>query len=171
LKVTLKPSWELTTELAASSYGQPVLVNRGSGEAFGPGDIIRPYPSWSFMTAQCAVQRMAATKKLTAEQQDFVRKFAGVLGPACRPTDLLKLKEYGGRLIEMDDRIGIELIDPNDNAQRRFQYRREGEGLVRRVLQADGRPFEDGSPWEPCDLNVLRGVRGTYHPILDPLGF
>jgi hypothetical protein len=40
MKATLAPSWDLTTEHAASSYGQPVLVNRGTGEAFGPGDIL-----------------------------------------------------------------------------------------------------------------------------------
>jgi len=84
--------------------------------------------------------------------------------------DLLKLKQCGGRLIETGDRIGIELVDPNDNAQRRFQYRREGEGLERRMLQADGRPFDDGSPWEPCDLAAMRAGRGIYHPILDTLG-
>ncbi|MGD0309096.1 MAG: hypothetical protein ABSC02_07380 [Acidobacteriota bacterium] len=80
MKITLTPSFELTTEHAASSYGQPVLLNRNSGEPYGPGDIIKPYPSWPFMTAQTAVQRMTFGKHFTPEQQEFVRKFAGVLG-------------------------------------------------------------------------------------------
>lgn len=36
--------WRLTTDHAASSYGQPVLVSP-SGKAYGPGDIERP--DWS----------------------------------------------------------------------------------------------------------------------------
>jgi hypothetical protein len=75
VKVTLKPSWELTTEHAASSYGQPVLVNRTTGEAFGPGDVLQPYPSWPYLLASQAVQRMARTKKLTYDEQTFVDKF------------------------------------------------------------------------------------------------
>ncbi len=46
MKIQLTPSYELTNEHSASSYGRPVLVNRGSGEAYGPGDIVRAYPSW-----------------------------------------------------------------------------------------------------------------------------
>lgn len=45
MQVNLSGSWELSTDHAASSYGQPVLVNRATGEAFGPGDILKPYPS------------------------------------------------------------------------------------------------------------------------------
>jgi hypothetical protein len=33
--------WSLTTDHAASNYGQPVLVSP-SGKAYGPGDIERP---------------------------------------------------------------------------------------------------------------------------------
>lgn len=36
--------WRLTTDHAASNYGQPVLVSP-SGKAYGPGDIDRP--EWS----------------------------------------------------------------------------------------------------------------------------
>jgi len=75
MKVTLKPSWELTTDHPASSYGQPVLVNRGSGEAFGPGDILTPYPSWGMMPASGAVERMASNKKFTDEERAFVSRF------------------------------------------------------------------------------------------------
>lgn len=74
-KVALTPSFELSTEHAASSYGQPVLVDRGSGEAYGPGDILRPYPSWGWTTGAAAVERMTATKKLTNEEREFVERF------------------------------------------------------------------------------------------------
>jgi hypothetical protein len=74
-KVTLTPSFELSTEHAASSYGQPVLVNRASGEAFGPADIVKPYPSWEFTPASKAVDRMARTKKFTYDEQKFLDSF------------------------------------------------------------------------------------------------
>ncbi|OFW37670.1 MAG: hypothetical protein A3J29_06255 [Acidobacteria bacterium RIFCSPLOWO2_12_FULL_67_14b] len=86
------------------------------------------------------------------------------------------LRQYGGRMIMIDERPTVQLIDTNDNARRRFQYRRtlDGTGIERRVLAHDGRPFRDtGSPWEPLswlDIAALEAVRGTYHPILDPLG-
>lgn len=32
--------WHYTTDHAASSYGQPVLVNDATGTAYGPGDIL-----------------------------------------------------------------------------------------------------------------------------------
>jgi hypothetical protein len=82
-----------------------------------------------------------------------------------------QLRRYGGRRRSIDGQDVIELRDPNDNAQRRFQYRRSADGIDRRVLTRDDQPMRDGSPWEPVDLPALRAVRGTYHPILDPLGF
>jgi hypothetical protein len=74
-KVQLTPSFELTTEHAASSYSQPVLVNRQSGEAYGPGDVIKVYESWGFMPASQAVDRMSRTKKFTYDQRLFVDDF------------------------------------------------------------------------------------------------
>jgi hypothetical protein len=75
MKVTLTPSFELTTEHAASSYEQPVLVDRGTGLAYGPADIIVPYPSWGHMLARDAVGRMVATKKLGRKEQAMVDSF------------------------------------------------------------------------------------------------
>jgi hypothetical protein len=76
IKVTLTPSFELTTEHAASSYGQPVLFNRQAGsEAYGPGDIVQCYPSWPLQPAAMAVERMAKTKTLTLDERLFVDKF------------------------------------------------------------------------------------------------
>lgn len=54
-----------------------MLVHRGRGEAFGPGDVLTPYPSWGFMIAAEAVERMEARKKLTEEERAFVVKFVG----------------------------------------------------------------------------------------------
>lgn len=76
MKATLLPSWELTTEHSASSYGQPVLVNRSTGDAFGPGDIVKPYPSWGFMTAADAVQRMLKMRP-TQKGAVAVERFLG----------------------------------------------------------------------------------------------
>ena len=86
-----------------------------------------------------------------------------------------KLKEYGGRLIQTDGQKTVQLIDPNDNARRRFQYRlSQGGSIERRVLRANGKPFLDtGSPWETFsshELLALQAQRGQWHPILDSLG-
>ena len=86
-----------------------------------------------------------------------------------------KLAEYGGKLIQTDGRKTVQLVDPNDNARRRFQYRLSENGSIeKRVLRANGKPFLDsGSPWETLSVNdvlALQAVRGRWHPILDPLG-
>lgn len=70
-------SWKLTTDHAASSYGQPVLVNRATGEAFGPGDIVQCYPSWGYLPAALAVDRLAAAESLDDEQIALVSRFTG----------------------------------------------------------------------------------------------
>ena len=90
-------------------------------------------------------------------------------------THLAARRMYGGRIIETDGRETVELRDPNDNAQRRYQYRRTPDGgLERRVLCSDGEPFLDtGSPWEQMtvdEIAQLHARRGEYHPILDALG-
>jgi len=79
VQVNLSGSWELSTDHAASSYGQPVLVNRATGEAFGPGDILKPYPSYGFMPAAEAVRRLSKTADLDADGRDLVAKFADFL--------------------------------------------------------------------------------------------
>lgn len=65
MNINLSPSWDLTTEHSASSYGQPVLVNRGTNEAYGKGDILEAYPSWGYMPASAVVERLAKIKDLT----------------------------------------------------------------------------------------------------------
>ncbi|MBM4078589.1 MAG: hypothetical protein FJ278_02745 [Planctomycetes bacterium] len=72
-------TWELSTEHAACSYGQPVLVNRATGDAYGAADVLKPYPSWNFMPAAAAVARMAATATLTHEETELVERFTRLL--------------------------------------------------------------------------------------------
>lgn len=82
MKTTLSPSWELSTDHAASSYGQPVLVHRATGEAYGPGDIVAPYPSYGPMVAADAVRRMAKTAHLDADGRALVERFTALLPAA-----------------------------------------------------------------------------------------
>jgi hypothetical protein len=71
----LAPSWILTTDHAASSHGQPVLVNRASGAAYGPGDLVEAYPSHGPTLAANAVDRLAKTASLDAAGLKLVEKF------------------------------------------------------------------------------------------------
>jgi hypothetical protein len=73
--VQLTPSWRLTDEHAASSYGQPVLVQTSNPEAYGPGDMVRCYPGWPFQPASIAVERLANLEQHTDEEQTFIRQF------------------------------------------------------------------------------------------------
>ena len=79
-EVVLTPSYVLTTEHATSKSGQPVLVHRVTGEAFGPGDILEALPSWgwAYTPAWLAVERMAANRseEFTSEERRFVDSFA-----------------------------------------------------------------------------------------------
>jgi len=75
-KARLDRNWELSTDHAASSYGQPVLVHRATGEAYGPGDIVRLDPSHGYALAADAVRRLAKTARLDAEGQALVARFA-----------------------------------------------------------------------------------------------
>ena len=69
-------SWELTNEHAASSYGQAVLVNRDTGEAFGPDDIVKCYASWPLQPARLAAGRMMKRKaNLSDEERTFADRF------------------------------------------------------------------------------------------------
>ena len=73
--VQLTPSWSLTDEHSASSYGQPVLVQKDNPEAYGPADIVRCYPSWTFQPASLAVGRMGKLKRFSEDEKAFIRRF------------------------------------------------------------------------------------------------
>ena len=74
MKIIFTPSWELSDERAGSSYVIPVLVNRATGKAFGPGDLLEPYAHWGLKPAVVHVARMSETKKLSDEEMEFVRR-------------------------------------------------------------------------------------------------
>jgi hypothetical protein len=76
--VNISPSWILTDEHPACSYGQPVLLHKTDQDPFGPGDIVRCYPGWPFQPAREAVARMARTKPgLSKAKRALVAKFIG----------------------------------------------------------------------------------------------
>ena len=74
MKTILAPSWILTTDHSASSYGQPVLVYRATGEAYGPSDIIILNGQVKGTAAMWAT-RLAAVKGGAAV--DVAKQFAG----------------------------------------------------------------------------------------------
>lgn len=71
----LSPTWKLSTDHAASSLGIPVLVSCASGAAYGPGDIVKLYPSYGLGVASDQVRRLARTKQLDNEGEALVEKF------------------------------------------------------------------------------------------------
>jgi hypothetical protein len=77
MKVQLTPSYILTTEHSASSYGQPVLVERDYDTAYGPADIFEPYSSWGLKSAALHVARVYKWRKqqLTPDECNFVECF------------------------------------------------------------------------------------------------
>ncbi len=81
MKTTLTGSWELSDEHAASSDGQPVLVHRPTGDAYGPGDVLEAYRSWGFLPAARVVARMAEHTHLDADGKALVRRCLGSLPP------------------------------------------------------------------------------------------
>jgi len=79
LKATLTPNWELTTEHAASSGGQPVLVNPTTGEAFGPADLVRLHERKGLIPAAFTARRLAQAADLDTGEQALVARFVGSL--------------------------------------------------------------------------------------------
>ena len=75
MQLILTQTWVLSDEHSASSYGKPVLVERDTGEAYGPRDILEPYPSWGVIPGRAAVQRMNKRKPFTEDEQAFIDRF------------------------------------------------------------------------------------------------
>jgi hypothetical protein len=84
MHTNLDPSWNLTTEHAASHHGQPVLVSRGTGKAYGPGDILKAHPSWDFLPAAAVVDRLLKGKRLDTDTETMVTRFVGGTRPGKR---------------------------------------------------------------------------------------
>ena len=72
MTVTLSPPWSLSDTHATTSFGRPVLVNRETGEAYGPMDVVQLYPSNEPMLAKTAVMYLARTLRLTAGERQAV---------------------------------------------------------------------------------------------------
>ena len=79
MKATLSPSWELSTDHAASHEGQPVLVDRTTGEAFGPADLVRLHERKGMIPAALAVRRLAQAAELDTAERALVARFVGLL--------------------------------------------------------------------------------------------
>ncbi|MBS1115636.1 MAG: hypothetical protein H6Q87_20 [candidate division NC10 bacterium] len=79
MKTILSPEWELSTANPASRDGRPVLVNRSTWQAFGPGDQVRLYPSQNYERAADAVARLVETAKPTVGGDTLVARFLGKL--------------------------------------------------------------------------------------------
>ena len=73
----LSPSWLLTTEHAQSHDGLGVLVNRQSGKAYGPDDILADYASVGPQPATRVVERLAKGARLDEREREFVARFLG----------------------------------------------------------------------------------------------
>jgi len=71
-------SYVLTTDHAASSYGQPVLVERTTCKAYGVKDIFQPYPSWGYVPAWQVVERLSQAKQLSEDELALVDRFLGL---------------------------------------------------------------------------------------------
>lgn len=74
MEIVLQPSWILTTE-HITCLGQPVLVNRKTNKTYDPNDVLKPHPSWGYMTAADAVKRMMRTADLDLDKLLVVERF------------------------------------------------------------------------------------------------
>ena len=79
MNATLSPSWELTDDRAASRDGQPILVDRTTGEAFGPGDLVRLHERQGRIPAALAARRLAVAAELDTAEWGLVARFVGSL--------------------------------------------------------------------------------------------
>lgn len=71
----LSAKWELTTEHSASSYGRPVLVNRKTREAFGPGDLLKPSPSKDYTPAAAFARALSAKAIVDVDLEALLERF------------------------------------------------------------------------------------------------
>ncbi len=77
MKVTLTRTRTLSDEHPMSSYDRPVLVNRITGEVWGPGDLEEAYAFWGLLPASRVVGRLAKTARLSAEERALVTRCTG----------------------------------------------------------------------------------------------
>jgi hypothetical protein len=75
MKVRLTLSWELSDEHSTSFNGKPVLIKRGTGKIFGPGDAVEFYPNWRIKPAAVHVGRMSMMRRFSEEELNFIERF------------------------------------------------------------------------------------------------
>lgn len=75
-------------------------------------------------------------------------------------------RTYGGRILPDGT---LQMVDPNDNCRRRFQYRLVAGQPMRRVLRQRGEWREGPAQWEPVEPSVLtnRGPIAWYFSLAD----
>jgi len=78
MHVKLTASYYLTTEHAKSRFGQPVLVNQATGQAFLPSDAFAAYESWQIMPATQVVSIMASYRNFAKEERTLIDRFLGI---------------------------------------------------------------------------------------------
>jgi len=79
MNATLSPRWELSTDHAASRDGQPVRVDRTTGEAFGPADLGRLHEGKGTIPAALAVRRLVQAADLDTAEWALVARFIALL--------------------------------------------------------------------------------------------
>ena len=75
MTVPLSPTWILSDAHATASFGQPVLINCETGEAYEPRDLVKLYPSHEPIIAKLAVMHLVRTLNLSAAERQAVSRF------------------------------------------------------------------------------------------------
>jgi hypothetical protein len=78
MQVKLTATYFLTTDHAKSRFGQPVLINRTTGQAFLPSDAFIAYESWGKMPAAQVVNKMASWRDFSEEELTLIELFSGI---------------------------------------------------------------------------------------------
>lgn len=94
MQVKLTASYFLTTDHPKSRLGQPVLVNRTTGEAFLPSDAFVAYESWQKMPAAQVVAKMTSWRDFSGEERSLIELFVGIQRQPEAPTS--KVREESG---------------------------------------------------------------------------
>jgi hypothetical protein len=88
--VKLTANYFLTTDHAKSRSGQPVLVNRATGQAFLSSDTLVAYESWQKMTAAQVVGKMASWRDFSVEERRLIELFVGIQRQHGAPTSKMR---------------------------------------------------------------------------------
>jgi len=90
MQVKLTASYFLTTDHPKSRLGQPVLVNRTTGEAFLPSDAFVAYESWQKMPAAQVVTKMTSWRDFSGEERSLIELFVGIQRQPEAPTSKVR---------------------------------------------------------------------------------